>query len=438
MNIAEIKQRVSARLNICTLNDMQQAMSEVQLPTRLLLLAPTGSGKTWAFAIPVLRSLGKKGGGVSALVIAPTRELVLQIFEVLRTLAAPEYKATACYGGHSVEAEVNSLEASPDIIVATPGRLLDHIRRGHLSLYSVHTLVLDEYDKSLELGFQEEMRAIVGRLKNVRSLLLTSATESPEIPSFIGSDKFEVFDYIGTGASALDIWRVPSPTADKLDTLDRLLRGLGGRKAIVFVNHRDAAERIFGHLKNMGYPVGIYHGGMEQNMREQALILFENGSTRVLVATDLASRGLDIASVEAIVHYHLPPTAENWTHRNGRTARMGAGGEAYVIISDADKVPDYVDWSADYEPVSSESSGIEPVQWRTLYFNAGKKEKISKGDIAGFLMQKGGLSKNEVGRIDVRDHGAYVAVPLSKARDVITALAPHKIKNKRVRVTQVK
>ena len=158
----------------------------------------------------------------------------------------------------------------------------------------------------------------------------------------------------------------------------------------------------------------------------------------MLVATDLASRGLDIASVEAIVHYHLPPTAENWTHRNGRTARMGAGGEAYVIISDADKVPDYVDWSADYEPVSSESSGIEPAQWRTLYFNAGKKEKISKGDIAGFLMQKGGLSKNEVGRIDVRDHGAYVAVPLSKARDVITALAPHKIKNKRVRVTQVK
>lgn len=438
MNIAEIRQRVSARLNIGELNAMQEAMSGVKLPARLLLLAPTGSGKTLAFAIPLLRSLGRKGAGPVVLVIAPTRELVLQIFEVVRTLAATEYMTVACYGGHSVETEVNRLAASPDIVVATPGRLLDHLRRGNLSLYDVHTVVLDEYDKSLELGFQEEMKAITGRLKNVKSMILTSATESPEIPPFIGNDGFKVYDFIEAGGSELDIWKVRSASADKLETLDNLLRSLGGRKAIVFVNHRDAAERVYGHLRDMGYPAGLYHGGMDQNMREQALILFENGSTRVLVATDLASRGLDIASVEAIVHYHLPPTAENWTHRNGRTARMGAGGEAYVIVSDADKVPDYVSWTADYDAGAATDVRIDPSPWRTLYFNAGKKEKISKGDIAGFLMQKGGLRKDEVGRIDVRDHGAYVAVPLSKAREVISALAPHKIKNKRVRVTQVK
>lgn len=433
-----MKERISSRLGIAKLNDMQEAMLALPVPARVLLLAPTGSGKTLAFAIPFLRSLPEPGHGLGGLVIAPTRELVLQTAEVLRVLAAPERKTVALYGGHSVQAEVASLGGNPDIAVATPGRLLDHLRRGHLSVHSVRALVLDEYDKSLELGFHDDMRAIVGRLKNVRTTILTSATQGAGLPDFIDAAGFTTVDFSAEGKPSIEVLRVSSEAPDKIDTLDALLRALQPRKTIVFVNHRDAAERVYGHLDKAGFPVALYHGGMEQSMREQALALFENGSSTVLVATDLAARGLDIDSVDAVVHYHLPPTPENWTHRNGRTARMGAEGRAYVIVSGADRVPDYIAFDGDFDPCDHASDAVLGPSLRTLYFNAGKKDKISRGDIAGFLIAKGGLEAGEVGRIVLKDHGAYVPVPAAKARDVIKALQPHKIKNKRVRVTQVK
>lgn len=433
-----MKERISSRLGIAKLNDMQEAMLALPVPARVLLLAPTGSGKTLAFAIPFLRSLPEPGHGLGGLVIAPTRELVLQTAEVLRVLAAPERKTVALYGGHSVQEEVASLGGNPDIAVATPGRLLDHLRRGHLSVHSVRALVLDEYDKSLELGFHDDMRAIVGRLKNVRTIILTSATQGAGLPDFIDAAGFTTVDFSAEGKPSIEVLRVSSEAPDKIDTLDALLRALQPRKTIVFVNHRDAAERVYGHLDKAGFPVALYHGGMEQSMREQALALFENGSSTVLVATDLAARGLDIDSVDAVVHYHLPPTPENWTHRNGRTARMGADGRAYVIVSGADRVPDYIAFDGDFDPRDHASDAVLGPALRTLYFNVGKKDKISRGDIAGFLIAKGGLVAGEVGRIVLKDHGAYVPVPAAKARDVIKALQPHKIKNKRVRVTQVK
>lgn len=433
-----MKERISSRLGIAKLNDMQEAMLALPVPARVLLLAPTGSGKTLAFAIPFLRSLPQPGHGLGGLVIAPTRELVLQTAEVLRVLAAPERKTVALYGGHSVQEEVASLGGNPDIAVATPGRLLDHLRRGHLSVHSVRALVLDEYDKSLELGFHDDMRAIVGRLKNVRTTILTSATQGAGLPDFIDAAGFTTVDFSAEGKPSIEVLRVSSEAPDKIDTLDALLRALQPRKTIVFVNHRDAAERVYGHLDKAVFPVALYHGGMEQSMREQALALFENGSATVMVATDLAARGLDIDSVDAVVHYHLPPTPENWTHRNGRTARMGADGRAYVIVSGADRVPDYIAFDGDFDPRDHASDAVLGPALRTLYFNAGKKDKISRGDIAGFLIAKGGLVAGEVGRIVLKDHGAYVPVPAAKARDVIKALQPHKIKNKRVRVTQVK
>ena len=432
-----MKDRISNRLGITELNDMQQATLALKVPARLLLLAPTGSGKTLAFAIPLLRSLPAPGHGLRGLVIAPTRELVLQTAEVLRVLAAPERKTVALYGGHSVSEEVASLSGNPDIAVATPGRLLDHIRRGHIDVYGVCSLVLDEYDKSLELGFHEEMRAITGRLRNLKTTILTSATAGAELPDFMDADGFTTLDFTHIGKPKVEVMKVVSEAADKIDTLDALLRSLQPRKTIVFVNHRDAAERVYGHLKRAGFPVALYHGGMEQDMREQSLALFENGTATVLVATDLAARGLDIDAVDAVVHYHMPPTPENWTHRNGRTARMGADGKVYVIVSGSDKVPEYISFDNDYDPKLAAEQPVLPATLRTLYFNAGKKDKISRGDIAGFLMAKGGLAAPEVGRITLRDHGAYVAVPAAKAREVIKALQPHKIKNKRVRVTQV-
>ncbi|MCM1067047.1 MAG: DEAD/DEAH box helicase [Muribaculaceae bacterium] len=440
MTAKTIIARAADRLGIAHLTPMQSAMTKVSLPARLLLLSPTGSGKTLAFTLAFLRALRPEADGVKGLVLAPTRELALQVYETVRAVAAPEMKTAVLYGGHPMETEVNSLGGSPDIIVATPGRLLDHIKRGHLSLYSVQALVLDEYDKSLELGFLAEMKAIAGRLRALSTLILTSATKLAELPDFLGKGDIEIFDYAAADSETVvpDICfrRVDSPSADKLETLDALLHDLSGRRVMIFVNHRDAAQRVFEHLHKRGFPIGLYHGGLEQDGRERALTLFANGTTPMLVSTDLAARGLDISGVDAVVHYHLPSSPEALTHRNGRTARMGRSGEAYAIISDSDKLPDFFPALDAYWPEGKGS--VKPSEVATLFFNAGKKEKISRGDIAGFLIHKGGLRSDEVGRIDLADHHAYVAVPAAKARETVLAVAPHKIKNTRVRVTQLK
>ena len=441
MTSEAIRNRISSRLNISSLLPMQEEMLALPLPCKTLLCAPTGSGKTLAFTATLLRTLPAKGGaGVKALVIAPTRELVLQIFETIRVLAAPELKTTAVYGGHSYTAEAASLEARPDIVVGTPGRILDHIHRQRLDLSVADTFVIDEYDKALELGFADDMRDICRQLKKARNMILTSATKG-DIPEFIGAVAKEL-DYSGADAEAvkpkIDVYRVDSANPDKLETLDELLRAIGNKKTMVFLNHRDAAERVYNYLAKRGFPVVLYHGGLDQDMRERALILFDNGSLPIMVSTDLAARGLDIDNVGAVVHYHLPSTPEAWTHRNGRSARMGKEGSAYAIISEHDKVPDFATDLAPMPTLSTVPSDIPTSSLATLYFNAGKKEKISRGDIAGFLIQKGHLEPSEVGRIDVKDHCAYAAVPADKARATAVAVAAEKIKNKRVRVTQLK
>lgn len=439
MTEAQFVGRAAERFGISVLTPMQQEMLSLELPAKVMLQAPTGSGKTLAFALPFLRSLRKGGEEIKGLILVPTRELALQVYEVVRTLATPEFKTAAFYGGHSFDAEVNTLAGHPDIVVATPGRLLDHIKRGSVSLFGVTSLVLDEYDKSLELGFQSEMKSIIGRLKNVRTMILTSATVLAEVPDFLADVKFRHIDYTTpeeTVVPEIDFRRVDSPSPDKLETLDALLRDLGGERGIVFVNHREAAERVYKHLIERGFPAGLYHGGMEQNDRERALTLFSNGTTPILVSTDLASRGLDISGVGAVIHYHLPVSPEVMTHRNGRTGRMGAVGRAFAIMSDKDKIPDFFPALDNYWPEGS--AEIVPSEWSTLHFNAGKREKISRGDIAGFLMQKGGLTKDEVGRINVRDHQAFAAVPADKARATVIAVSPYKIKNTKVKVTRIK
>lgn len=437
MDLKTITERASRTLGIDTFLPMQQEMAGISLPVRVLLQAPTGSGKTLAFAILLLRALKGNTPGVKAIVIAPTRELVLQIYEIIRPLAASEYKTTALYGGHSYSTEAKSLSGNPDVVIGTPGRLLDHINRHRLDLRQTGVLVIDEYDKALELGFAEDMKRITATMKRVSNMVLTSAT-SGEIPDFVGAVD-HISDYRGESVctqASVGVYRIDSPTADKLGTLGSLVEALGGRKTIVFVNHRDAAERVFDYLQKHGEESCLYHGGLDQDKRERALVLFGNGTANVMVSTDIAARGLDIEGVEAVVHYHIPATLESWTHRNGRTGRLGGtAGCAYVIVSEKESLPEYA--VAD----SVEVQDIEPrpkVRKATLFFNAGKKEKISRGDIAGFLIAKGGLQPDEVGRIDVKDHFAYVAVPAAKARDTVTALASYKIKNTKVRVTQLK
>lgn len=438
MNYSEIAANIKGRLGIAELNAMQLAV-KASRAHKLILRAPTGSGKTVAFAIALLRSLRPSTGSVQGVVLAPSRELVLQIHDVVRWLASG-YKTVAFYGGHPMSDEVNSLSQTPDIIVATPGRMLDHIRRATVDLSAVRALVIDEYDKSLELGFQDEMKRIVKRLRHLSDTVLTSATVLSEMPDFIDLSDAETIDCTaGEGAVAaprLNIAHVESPARDKAQTLVDLLRSLPNGKVLVFVNHRESADRTYDILRKAGLPAGVYHGGLDQIEREKAVKMLDNGSRPILVTTDLAARGLDLDSLSAVVHYHLPVSQEAWTHRNGRTARAGASGDVFVITSEADNIPEYVVWDHDYNPTGHSDDPIR-ADFVTLYINAGKKEKISRGDVVGYLCQKGGLEASQIGKIDVGDHRVLVAVDAGLADGVLRRLASEKIKGRRVKVSRV-
>lgn len=439
MKLDGIIKRITEKTPIKSLNEMQRAMADNK-SRHTVLLAPTGSGKTLAFAIPMLMGCHPSDGRVQAIVIAPSRELVTQIAEVVRPIALP-LKTVAFYGGHSMLDETRSLAAVPDIIIATPGRLLDHLNRSTIDLNSVKTLVLDEYDKSLELGFHDEMRRICRRMGRLDKVILTSATPLAEMPDFLHLDNPATVDFtdrVEKPSGRMDMVEVPSPTRDKLPALIDLAASFSpASRAIVFVNHRESAQRVHDAMLNAGFPAGLYHGGLDQLQRELAVDMLNNGTTPILIATDLASRGLDIANVESVVHYHMPPTSEAWTHRNGRTARQGAPGTVYIITAEGETIPDYVEWRREYRP--PEFNGHpQPSPVATIYFNGGKKEKISRGDIAGFLMQKGGLSAAEVTSINVKDHCATAALPADKADATLAAIAPHKIKGQRLRVSRLR
>ena len=440
MNRKEITDNIREKLGIEKLNAMQRAM-EKESSKHIVLLAPTGSGKTIGFALQLLRAVGKPCGKVQGVVIAPSRELVIQTAEVIRRIAVG-LKVSAIYGGHSVVEEKATLSVAPDIVVATPGRLLDHMQRGRIDVATARALVLDEYDKSLELGFRDEMSRIVRRMRSLSLVVLTSATEPDELPGFVDLGGAAVIDFRGEAAPAetrgdVRSMRVASDSPDKLSTLEALLHALQGRRVIVFVNYRDAAERVFSAMKAAGLPVGLYHGGLDQIDRDKAIVRFNNGTTPMLVATDLGSRGLDIDDVNAVVHYHLPSTPEAWTHRNGRTGRMGADGSIYVIEGPKENVPEFVTTDSDFVP--------DPPQGRpaaattaTLFFDAGKKDKISRGDIVGYLCQQGGLPAAAIGKIDLRDRFAYVAVPRECVKSLLEEIKDKKLKGKKVRVSIAK
>lgn len=438
MKVKDIIRHIEERTDIKRLNAMQTEMSTTSA-NRLLLIAPTGSGKTIAFALRLLRAIdySRVGQGLQAAVIAPSRELVLQIAEVLRRVAVG-LKVTPLYGGHSMDDETNSLSVTPDIIVATPGRLLDHINRRSLYFDGVQAVVLDEYDKSLELGFADEMGRIMRRLRSPRLLMLTSATILPSLPAFIGDNAdFAIMDFsdrAGAPVVPVPVVEVPSPVRDKLDTLTALLLSMPQGKTIIFVNHRESAERVYDRLHRDGFPAVLYHGQLDQSRRRHALQLLANGSAPILVATDLASRGLDIPQVDSVIHYHLPLQQSVWTHRNGRTARQGAPGTVYAIVSDGDSLPQFIGFDRSYSPKAVAANPIAATS-ATLHINAGRKEKISRGDILGYLVKVGGLEAAQVGNISLDDHESTVAVPLSGVDTLLVRLAPEKLKGRRVRVT---
>ena len=433
-----IKQIIS-NLNIDALNPMQHASIEANKNNQdVVLLSATGSGKTIAFLIPILKGLNEADKNTQALIVVPSRELAMQIEKVFKAMGTG-FKITSCYGGHKREIEENNLVEPPALVVGTPGRLCDHIRRGNITVDSIETLVLDEFDKTLELGFLDEVSFIAGSLKNIRKRILTSATQSVEIPEFVGIRNAIKLDFLGEQeVKSLSVEKVISPDKDKADTLFKLLCFLGNRSAIVFCNHREAVERVSKYLANQGIVNEFYHGAMEQQQRDSALSKFRNGTANILVTTDLASRGLDIPNIRYIIHYHLPHTEESYIHRNGRTARMDASGTVILILSEEEKLPAYVNNDIPEIQLPENSALPEKPKWSTLFIAEGKKDKVNKVDIVGFLANKGQLRQEDIGLIDVKDFFSFVAIRKSKMNHTLHLIKNERIKNKKVKIDVAK
>ena len=428
---------ISTRLKIKSLNEMQlAAVKSIEENDQLILLSATGSGKTLAFLIPLLNSLDPELKMIQSLILVPSRELALQIEEVLKKIQTG-FKITACYGGHKREIEENNLVQPPAIIIGTPGRMADHIRRKNVDLSVTSFLVLDEFDKSLELGFLEEMEFILQSLPAVKKRMLTSATFAVEIPAFTQMKNAVTLNFFSATSSkpdALSIKTVHSPDNDKLETLFNLICYLKNTSTIIFCNHRESVERTSHYLSDKGIVNVFYHGGMEQQEREVALVKFKNTSSDILVTTDLASRGLDIANIRSIIHYHLPANEDAFIHRNGRTARMDATGNVYIIISPEEEIPSYVKDDAENLELTGNLPLPEKPKWSTLFIAAGKKDKVNKIDIVGFLSNKGALKRDELGLVDVKDFFSFAAVRKSKVGNVLELIKNEKIKNKKVKI----
>lgn len=435
----EITSKMLSHLRIDGLNELQtEALETAQQDGDLVLLADTGSGKTLAFLLPILAFIDEKTAGTQALVIAPSRELSIQIEQVFKKMGTG-FKVTCCYGGHLRETEENNLIEAPTLIIGTPGRLADHLRRGNIRTGAIKTLVLDEFDKSLELGFQEEMSFIIGSLPSLNKRILTSATAAPEIPDFVGLQKTQTLDFLtGEKAQKLALQQLSSPDNDKIDTLFRLLCRIGDRSAIVFCNHRESVERVSALLKEKGIGNVFYHGALEQPERDSALAKFRNGSSNTLVTTDLAARGLDVPNIRYIIHYHLPATKEVFTHRNGRTARMDASGTAILILSPEESLPEYIQETPETLEIPTETKLPPKPQWTTVFISAGKKDKVNKIDVVGFFTNKGQLKKEDIGLIEVKDFFCFVAIRKSTVPHTLQLIKNEKLKNKKVKIDVAK
>ena len=448
-------QKILTKLRITELNEMQQHAAEAILGSDgdVVLLSPTGTGKTLAYLLPLMQQIDATKDELQALVITPGRELALQSDNVLKSMGCG-LRSMACYGGRPTMDEHRVLkEVRPQIIFGTPGRLNDHLDKENIARYGIRWLVIDEFDKCLEMGFHAEMQKLIKSLPGLERRILLSATNAEQIPQFVNmAKKGTLIDFLPEEkqtSERVTLYEVRSPQKDKLETLKQLLLGFGDESSIVFLNYRNAVERVSDYLKEQGFTISCFHGGLDQRQREDMLYKFSNGSANVLVATDLASRGLDIPDIQNIIHYHLPESEDGYIHRVGRTARWDALGRTFFLLNSEESIPEFIiDHSPlnieHYEPPQKMVNGqcsmvnVPAPKMSTIYIGKGKKDKISKGDIVGFLCKIGGLEPTDIGRIDVKDRYAYAAVRREKLQQVLQQTKGEKIKGIKTIIEQVR
>jgi len=433
-NDKKAQHEILDKLNISELNNMQlEAIPVIESTANTVLLSPTGTGKTLAFLLPIIGNLDPKSKEIQALILVPSRELAIQIEQVIRSMGSG-YKVNAVYGGRSMAKDKIELKHIPAILIGTPGRISDHFLNERFSKKFIKTLVLDEFDKCLEIGFENEMKEIISFMPNVKKRILTSATKGVRIPSFVQLDKPTTIDYLEIKTDAkLSVKTVVSPSKNKLKALLDIINYNRNQPGIVFCNLKDSIETVSDFLTKHHISFGCFSGGMDQKDRERSLIKFRNGTYQVIVATDLAARGIDIPEVKYIVHYELPVHSDDFIHRNGRTARVAEKGTAYVIKWEKENLPDFIK-NSPVEKLSVKKEQI-PQYWETLFISGGRKDKISKGDIAGLFFKQGNITKEQLGIIELKLDCTFVAVPVSIAKQLVAKLNNTRLKKKKVRVT---
>jgi len=432
-NTIKAEQDILKKLHITALNPMQQdAIFSIENNSNSIILSPTGTGKTVAFILPLLKALDPESDTVQALILVPTRELAIQIEQVVRTMGTG-FKVNAVYGGRPMSKDKIEIKHNPAILIGTPGRILDHFDSDRFSKSTIKTLILDEFDKSLEIGFEEEMSAILSKLPSLNKRVLTSATQGVTIPKFVQLADPNTVNYLDNKVSKrLEIKIVLSTEKDKFSALLNLLLFLGNQPGIIFCNFKDSIARVSSFLEKNNISHGCFSGGMEQKDRERALIKFRNGTSQILLATDLAARGIDIPELKFIIHYELPIHEKEFIHRNGRTARVNEKGTAYILKWKSQRLPDFIN-DATEVTISRKAEKVAPY-WQTLFISGGRKDKISKGDIAGLFFKQGNLSKEQLGTIELKQDCAFVAVPIALADELIETLNNSRLKKKKVRI----
>ena len=433
-NIIKEQQDILTKLNIHMLNPMQEeAISVIERTANTILLSPTGTGKTLAFLLPIIKTLDPDCKDIQVLILVPSRELAIQIEQVVRNMGSG-FKVNAVYGGRPMSKDKIEIKHVPAILIGTPGRIADHFSSDRFSKDNIKTLILDEFDKSLEIGFESEMRSIINQLPYINKRVLTSATQAVEIPGFVRLDQPTTINYLKEMmVLKLEIKTVISPAKNKLQTLLDLIGHLGNQPGIIFCNLRDSIDQVSRFLEKNNINHSCFSGGMEQKDRERSLIKFRNGTSQILIATDLASRGIDIPELKFIIHYEVPRAAEEFIHRNGRTARVDAKGTAYVLKWEKEFLPEFIKNSKIKD--ISKKAVRKPQFWETLFVSGGRKDKISKGDIAGLFFKQGKITAAQLGNIELKQDCAFVAVPKTIADELVRKLNNTRLKKKKVRVT---
>ncbi|GAA5217183.1 ATP-dependent RNA helicase DbpA [Corallincola platygyrae] len=410
--------------------------------------AKTGSGKTAAFALGVLQRLNVKRFRVQSLILCPTRELADQVAKEVRRLARQIHniKVLTLCGGVPMGPQIGSLEHGAHIIVGTPGRVHDHLSKGRLDLSELNMLVLDEADRMLEMGFQDAIDDIIEHAPKTRQSLLFSATFPPKIKSIaerVMSNPTMVKVEATHDSSSIDqrFYKV-TDAESRYQALRQLLLSYQPESTVVFCNTKKETQDVADFLSNEGFSAAALHGDLEQKQRDKTLVRFSNKSTSVLVATDVAARGLDIDSLDAVVNYHVAHDPEVHVHRVGRTGRAGSKGLALTLFNDNEgyklaMVEEYIKTSTDPQPLPSDASVFQPPMQPpmvTLCIDGGKKQKIRPGDIVGALTGDKGIDGNAIGKINVFTFVAYVAVKRSVAKAAFAKLTNGKLKGKQFRV----